>query len=116
MKKQLSFPWLFGIELIPWLFVPFVIWWSNTPTNVLNASTYGEILEFVGILGLFIISGYLLPTGIAGLVLLKKQNKLRVTTKIVSIVNLSLGTLFGLGMLLGILVVAYLMVFKGYSV
>ena len=112
MKKGPNIPWLFWIELLPLFFVPCVIWFSNTPTNVLNASTYGRILEFLGIIGLQIISFSVLPLGIVGLTHLKTQNNLRMATKILSIVNLSLGIL----MLLGALVVIYLMVFKGFSV
>ena len=112
MKKGLNIPWLFWIELTPLFFVPCIIWYGNTPTNVLNASTYGKILEFFGIYGLQIISFSVLPLGIVGLALFKQQNKLRMATKILSIVNLSLGIL----MLLGIFVVICLMVFKGFSV
>ena len=75
MKKNANIPWLFWLELIDLLFIPFVIWSGNTPTNVLNARAGGELLEAVGILGGEILLFSALPLGILGLVFLKKQSR-----------------------------------------
>ena len=51
MKKQLRFSakYFFGLELAFVLVIPFVIWWSTTPTNVLNSHPLYNLLEIVGI-------------------------------------------------------------------
>ncbi|MBE6594737.1 MAG: hypothetical protein E7644_02940 [Ruminococcaceae bacterium] len=81
---------IFGLQILFVLMIPFVIWWSNTPTNVLNSSSLYKLLEVVGILG----SGLLpvgIHVGIIGIIMSKRMIKLRRATIVLSIINLSAG-------------------------
>ena len=42
---------LFGLEFALVLVIPFVIWHSTTPTNVLNSNSLYKLLEIAGICG-----------------------------------------------------------------
>ena len=81
---------IFGLEILFVLIIPFVIWWSTIPTNVLNSNSLYKLLEVVGIWG----SG-LLPVGILvgiiGIIMSKRMIKLRRATIVLSIINLSAG-------------------------
>ena len=101
----------FGLELAFVLVIPFVIWWSNTPTNVLNSHFLYKLLEIVGIVG----SGLLpvgIPVGIMGIIMSKRMEQLRKSTLILSIINLSVGSIE----ILMLLVLFCAVVFGGASV
>ena len=53
---------IFWFELALFLVIPFDVWWSITPTNVLNSSSLYKLLETVGIWGsgIFLLIGILL--------------------------------------------------------
>ena len=80
----------FGLELALVLVIPFVIWWSTTPTNVLNSNSLYKLLEAVGIFGseLLLVG---IPVGIIGIIVSKRMAKLRKATLFLSITNLSAG-------------------------
>ena len=102
---------IFGLEILFVLIIPFVIWWSATPTNVLNSNSLYKLLETVGVFG----SG-LLPVGILvgfiGIIMSKRMIKLRRATIILSIVNLSAGII----VILMLLLVFFSVIFGGVSV
>ena len=84
---------IFWLEVALVLVLPFVIWWGVTPTNVLNSSVQFKLLEKIGILGsgLILLAG--IPVGIIGIIKAKRMTKLRKTTTVLSIINLSVGSI-----------------------
>ena len=103
---------IFWFELALFLVIPFVVWWSTTPTNVLNSNSLYKLLETVGILGSGIILLLGLPAGIIGIIKARKMIKLKKTTFALSIINLVAGCIEFL-----ILLVAFCaVVFGGVSV
>ena len=103
---------IFLFELTLFLVIPFVIWWSTTPTNVLNSSSLYKLLETVGIWGsgIFLLIG--IPAGIIGIIKAKRMIKLRKTTLVLSIINLVAGSIE----LLLLLIIFCAVVFGGASV
>ena len=85
--------WPFWTELAFVIFLPFMVWHANTPTNILNSSEAWKLLETIGLLGdeLFFFFG--IPLGVIGIVAARKMNTLRTATKVISIVNLSIGSI-----------------------
>ena len=103
---------IFWFELALFLVIPVVIWWSTTPTNVLNSNSLYKLLETVGILGSGIILLIGLPAGMIGIIKARKMIKLKKTTFALSIINLVTGCIEFL-----ILLVAFCaVVFGGVSV
>ena len=84
---------IFWLEVGLVFVLPFVIWWGVTPTNVLNSSVQFKLLEKIGILGsgLILLAG--IPVGIIGIIKAKRMTKLRKTTTVLSIINLSVGSI-----------------------
>ena len=83
---------IFWIELALFLILPFVVWWANTPTNILNSNYWFELLETIGILGsIILLAG--MPVGIIGITKAKRMIKLRKTTLVLSIINLAVGSI-----------------------
>jgi len=113
MKKQLRFSakYFFELELAFVLVIPFVIWWSTTPTNVLNSHSLYKLLEIVGIVGCGLLP-IGIPVGIIGVMISKRMEQLRKSTLILSIINLSVGSI-GILMLLALFCAV---VFGGASV
>ena len=113
MKKQLRFSarYFFGLELAFVLVIPFVIWWSTTPTNVLNSHFLYKLLGIVGVVGCGLLPAGI-PVGIIGIIMSKRMEQLRKSTLILSIVNLSVGSIE----ILLLLVVFGAVVFGGASV
>ena len=103
---------IFGVELALSLVIPFVFWWSVTPTNILNSTSLFKLLETIGIWGSGIILLVGIPIGIIGIIKAKRMNKLRKSTFVLSIVNLAAGSIE----LLMLLVVFCAVVFGGVSV
>ena len=93
MKKTITIfsKIFFGLELAFVLVIPFVIWWSTTPTNVLNSHFLYKLLDFVGIVGCGLLPAGI-PIGIIGIIMSKRMEQLRKSTLILSIVNLSVGS------------------------
>lgn len=83
--------WPFWLELMLTAVIPFVVWWSLTPTNVLNSSNLCKLLETVGLAGSILVFWTGIPVGIIGIRVAKKMEKLRIVTKVLSIINLSAG-------------------------
>lgn len=102
---------ILGLEILFVLIIPFVIWWSATPTNVLNSNSLYKLLETVGVFG----SG-LLPVGmlvgIIGIIMSKRMIKLRRATIFLSIINLSAGIIE----ILMLILVFFSVIFGGVSV
>jgi len=82
-----------GLELALFLVIPFVVWWSNTPTNILNSNSLYMLLETIGIWGSGIILLVGIPVGIIGIIKAKRMIKLRKTTFVLSIINLAAGSI-----------------------
>ena len=102
----------FGLELAFVLVIPFVIWWSTTPTNVLNSNSLYKLLEAVGILGSDIILLIGIPAGIIGIIKARRMIKLRKTIFVLSIINLVAGSIE----ILMLLIIFCAVVFGGASV
>ena len=103
---------IFGLELALFLILPFVVCWSNTPTNILNSNSLFKLLETIGILGSVIILLVGIPVGITGIIKAKRMVKLRKTTLVLSIINLAAGSIE----ILIILAIFCVAVFGGVSV
>ena len=84
---------IFLLELILFLIIPFDIWWSFTPTNILNSNSLFKLLEIIGIGGSGIILLVGIPVGIIGIIKAKRMIKLRKTTFVLSIINLAAGSI-----------------------
>jgi len=80
---------IFWLEVAICLVIPFVVWWSNTPTNILNSNSLFKLLEIIGIGGSGIILLVGIPVGIIGIIKAKRMIKLRKTTFVLSIINLA---------------------------
>ena len=108
--------WLLLLQLPTLLAAPVVMLWSNTPTNILNASRYGGGLAFAGSLGSLVILLLAIPVGVIGVVFARKHAeesaRFWTATKALSIVNIIFGALEA-GVLLIIFISA---VFFGISV
>ncbi len=102
---------IFGLELALFLVIPFVVWWSNTPTNILNSNSLFKLLETIGILGSGILLLVGIPVGLIGIIKAKRMIKLRKTTVVLSIINLAAGSIE----ILMLLVVLCAVVFGGAS-
>ena len=113
MKKQLRFSarYFFGLELAFVLVIPFVIWWSTTPTNVLNSNSLYKLLEVVGVCGCALLPAGI-PIGIIGIIMSKRMEQLRKSTLVLFIINLSVGSIE----ILMLLVLFCAVVFGGASV
>ena len=83
---------IFALELILFLVIPFVVWWSVTPTNVLNSNFLYKFLAAIGIRGSNIVFFAGIPVGIIGIIKAKRMIKLRKTTLALSIINLVAGS------------------------
>lgn len=88
--------WPFVIQLCIIIFVPIVILWSNTQTNILNSSDAGLFLESLGAIGATIIFFGGIPAGIIGIRYAKRHpenlGSLTVPTKALSIFNIIAGS------------------------
>lgn len=97
--------WPFWLQVCDGIFIPFVVWWGLTPTNVLYSAPGWKVLESVGGLGgaLLFLTGILF--GIIGLVKARKMSRLRIITSVLAVVNIGAG-LFLLALLILIMVAA----------
>ena len=113
MKKTITIfsKIFFGLELAFVLVIPFVIWWSTTPTNVLNSHFLYKLLEIVGVVGCGLLAAGI-PVGIIGTIMSKRMEQLRKSTLVLSIINLSVGSIE----ILLLLVLFCAVVFGGVSV
>lgn len=82
---------LFWIELILVMFIPFVVWWSVTPTNILHSDFLFGLLECIGLSGSVLIFFAGIPIGLIGIRKTKGSGKQRVPVIALSIANLSAG-------------------------
>lgn len=104
--------WPFLLQLPLAAVLPFVIWWSRTPTNILNSGPLWKLLEYVGIHGGALLFFAGIPVGILGLCAARKLRKLKTATIALSILNLAAG-MIAVGMLV---MVFCAVVFGGVSV
>ena len=83
---------IFGFELTLFLVIPFVVWLSTTPTNVLNSNSLYKQLGTIGIWvrGITLLAD--IPVGIIGIITAKRMIRLRKTTFVLSIINLVAGS------------------------
>lgn len=82
---------IFFLELILVSFIPFIIWWSKTPTNVLNSTPLFGLLEKIGLTGSMLLFLLGIPVGIIGIKKSKKLEKHKNITIILSLINLLAG-------------------------
>lgn len=80
---------IFWLELLFAIFIPFIICWRITPTNILNHNFLFGILEDIGFYGSVLIFFGGIPVGIIGIKKAKKMEKRRISTIILSLLNLS---------------------------
>ena len=83
--------WPFWLQICDVLFIPFIVWWSLTPTNVLNSSPCWKMLERAGLFGaaLLFFTGILF--GVIGLVKARKMSRLRIPTRVLAVINIGAG-------------------------
>ena len=103
---------LFWFELVLTSFIPFIICWSFTPTNILNSNFLFGLLELIGLWGSIIIFFAGIPLGILGICRAKNAGKFKITMIVLSISNLSVG-IFEVAVLI---LIFYKVVFCGVSV
>ncbi len=90
---------LFWLELILAILIPFIVWWSMTPTNILNSNSMFRLLECVGSNGSILICFAGIPIGLIGIIKAKKMENLRIATIMLSLINLFAG-IIEVGMLI----------------
>ena len=100
--------WPFWLQVCDVVFIPFIVWWSLTPTNVLNSAPGWKMLEHVGLLGAALLFFTGIFFGVIGLVKARKMSRLRILTRALSVVNIC-ASLF----LLALLILIILAVGKG---
>ena len=83
---------IFALECSLVLFVPFVILWSF-PTAALNSDALYRFLEAVGVFGhgCILLAG--IPAGVIGIIKAKRMVQLRKPTLVLSIINISAGSI-----------------------
>ncbi len=81
----------FWLELILAIFIPFTIWWSMTPTNILNSNSLFGLLEHMGLTGCIFLFLAGIPAGIIGIRKSKEMQKRKIATIVLSVMNLSAG-------------------------
>ena len=93
MTKNIKRPymWIFWLELMLATVIPFIIWWSNTPTNILNSNFLFGLLKTIGLVGSDLIFFAGIPAGIIGIIKSKRMEKLRIATLVLSLLNLCAG-------------------------
>ena len=90
---------LFLLQLAVLIFLPFHIWWGNTPTNILNSSPWWQLLETIGMWGTGIIFFAGIPVGIIGLINVKRTSKLCIPTRVLGIINIACSAILWLMLL-----------------
>ena len=95
--------WPFWLQVCNAAFIPFIVWWGLTPSNVLNSAPGWEMLEHVALFGaaLLFFTGILF--GVIGLVKAREMSRLRVPTRVLAVMNIAAG-LFLLALLILIIV------------
>ncbi len=83
--------WPFWLEASLTAIIPFIIWWSITPTDTLNSSPSWMLLELVGLCGSALLFFAGIPLGIIGIWAAKKMDKQRMAAIVLSVINLSTG-------------------------
>ncbi len=81
--------WIFALEVLLTAFIPFIILWSITPTNVLNSCFLFGMLETIGLFGAGIIFVCGIPIGILGIRKVREMGRLKIVTLILSVINIS---------------------------
>ncbi len=102
----------FLLELMVAIFIPFIIWWSHTPTNILNSNYLFKLLELVGLGGSTLIFFAGIPVGIIGIWKAKRTGKLRIATTTLSLLNISAG-MYEIAI---VILIFYAVIFRGASV
>lgn len=82
---------IFWLEMILAVFIPFTIWWSMTPTNILNSNSLFELLEHMGLSGCIFLFLAGIPAGMIGIRKSKEMQKRKTATIVLSVMNLSAG-------------------------
>ncbi len=101
----------FWLELVLAIFIPFIIWWNMTPTNILNSNSLFGLLEHMGLTGCILLFLVGIPAGIIGIRKAKEMQKRKIATIVLSVLNLSAG-IIEIGTLILIL---YAVIFGGVS-
>ncbi len=81
----------FWLELVLAVFIPFTIWWSMTPTNILNSNPLFGLLEHMGLTGCIFLFLAGIPAGMIGIRKAKEMQKRKIATIVMSVMNLSAG-------------------------
>ena len=81
--------WIFALEVLLTAFIPFIILWSITPTNVLNSCFLFGMLETIGLFGAGIIFVCGIPIGILGIRKARETGSLKIVTVILAVINIS---------------------------
>lgn len=84
---------IFLLNLILALFIPVIMWWSTTPTNVLNTMQGGKLLESTGIFGLSAMLFAGVPLGLAGRKWAYRLGSISKCARILATINLCIGVL-----------------------
>lgn len=82
---------IFWLELVLAIFIPFTIWWSMTPTNILNSNSLFGLLEHMGLTGCIFLFLAGIPAGMIGIRKAKEMQKRKIATIVLSVMNLSAG-------------------------
>ena len=104
-QKKILWPFFLQIPLL--VLIPFFIWYSKTPTNVLNSSLWWKLLQTVGIGGSIILFWVGIPVGVLGLKNAKRTQGLCIPTRIMAVITFAAGAFFWLALLAGIIAVLF---------
>ncbi len=89
MTKTQKFVFVANIFLV--VHLPFIVFWSKIPNNILNSNSLWGWIELIGFAGAFYVLVGGIALGIMGIKESKKMEKFGRATKVMSIINLCAG-------------------------
>lgn len=104
-RKRILWPFFLQIPLL--VLIPFFIWYSKTPTNVLTSDPWWKLLQTVGIWGSVILFWVGIPVGVLGLKNARRTQGLCIPTRIMAVITFAAGAFFWLELLAGIIAVLF---------
>ena len=79
---------VFYLELILALTIPFIIFGTTIPTNVIHSMPLSDVFESIMSIGNTILLIFGIPVGTIGVITPQKTKKRRIATVILSIINI----------------------------
>ena len=106
-KSKNDYLWIFFLELGLALFILPIVFHSTISSTLIRSASLLNLLDAVCLVGCWLYFLFGILTGVVGIKLAKSLTKpLRISTTILSCINLVLGIVYDLVLLYGILLIA----------